>query len=73
MPYFLIYQFDTDATVEQFDDKAALLEVLSDFPNVFADRLPDSDPAMWGEQALIIKGEIVTPRSAEKVVSLEID
>jgi hypothetical protein len=68
MGYFLIYQFDREATVLQLTEDELKAEI-PDMPEGFLENIPDSDPACWGESALLIKGEIVVPAdgSAEAI------
>jgi hypothetical protein len=68
MSYFLIYQFDTEATVRQVTKEeleAALAE--GAYSEGFLDKLSSDvdDPASWGERVLLIKGEIIVPQPVD--------
>lgn len=68
LDYFLIYQFDTDCTVRRIskDEIEQGLEN-DDFPDGFLSQVKDNDPATWGGQALLVKGEIIIPQTKEVV------
>ena len=60
--YFIIYNGDGDTTVEQMD-KAKVLTAIKEErygPVEILDEMPDNaDTNYWGENLLIIRGEIV--------------
>ena len=70
MKYYVIFQFDTEATVRVFNAEE-LIEWLADNGYEFlteSDVLAQSDPATWGDNAiLIIKGEAIFPEAEERV------
>lgn len=63
--YYVIYQFDTDATVRGFS-RDELLDWLEDSDYKFvtdAQITGENDPAMWGDDhILIIKGRAIQPK-----------
>lgn len=75
MPYYLIFcDEDGDVSVEEYI-KPDLLKALQDEdygPIGFIDKLGDNDPQYWGNNALIIKGEIVKPKPKTVFKELEI-
>lgn len=58
MPYFIIAQFDRDCTVRQVPE-AEIKSVLAEYDEPFLGKYEGEDPATWGEQPLLIKGEVV--------------
>lgn len=70
MKYYVIFQWDKDATVYAFSAEK-LIEWLADTGYEFlteSDVLAMSNPAMWGDNAiLIIKGEAIVPEPEERV------
>jgi hypothetical protein len=79
MPYFIIHNSDGDTTVEQVD-KETLIKYLQPeeggcyYGKVgFLNKIADTDTNYWGDNILIIKGEIVTPRPKQVVLSIDID
>lgn len=70
MKYYVIFQFDREATVRVFSAEE-LIEWLEDNGYEFlteSDVLAQNDPAMWGDNAiLIIKGDAIVPEPEERV------
>ncbi|MBD3197440.1 MAG: hypothetical protein GF317_20465 [Candidatus Lokiarchaeota archaeon] len=74
--YFVISNSDGDTTIREYT-KQALLEAIED--NEFGDSefigsldSYDADTNYWGENIMIIKGEIVSPEPIEQVVKYNI-
>jgi len=78
MAYFLIHNSDGDTTVKQVDVNELLLDLGNgEYGNniKFLDALPkQSDTNYWGDNAyLIIKGEVVSPKSVQVTTVYTID
>jgi hypothetical protein len=74
MKYFVIYNGDGDTSVREFT-KDELLEELDDgaWGNATPlEMLTNSDTNYWGDNFLIIKGEIVTPKKKEVVTKFDL-
>jgi len=77
--YFVISNSDGDTTIGEYT-KSELLKLLEakDFGNVFPfTRFPqfpeNPDPNYWGDNILIIKGKVVSPKPVETVTKYEIE
>ncbi len=75
--YFVIHNGDGDTTVTEHT-KEDLLEKLEEgywgTDTKAMHKLPDDmDTNYWGEQLLIIKGEVVSPRAKKVVTEMDID
>lgn len=76
MTYFMIYNSDGDTRVIPMSKEELLKRVQpedeedqQEFFNTFPD---NKDTNYWGDKALIIKGEIVSPRPLTSVVTWDI-
>ena len=72
MKYYKIYNSDGDTYVTE-TTKEEILRGLDEEEYDCMDSIDDSDTNYWGEDHLIIKGEIVTPRKKEVVTKYDID
>ena len=84
MPYFMIRCDEDGTTVEQMTADALIQAITPDSDGVteygknlvFLDHIPRSDKGYWMEgdehAMLIIKGEIVVPRTVEVVTKMEL-
>jgi hypothetical protein len=70
--YFVISNCDGDTYVRQYT-KEALLKMLKNSDEVILPKLPKDDTNYWGDNILIIKGEIVSPTEKKVVVELDIE
>ena len=68
--YFVISNSDGDTRVRQLT-KSELLSELEDGLE-YSSVIKDHDPNYWGYESIIIKGEIITPRPVEKIVTYEL-
>lgn len=71
MPYYLIYQPDRECLVLELSAEEVI--ATAGEHEGFLTSIEDSDPATWGGQALLIKGEIVVPKPAEIVKTWKVD
>jgi hypothetical protein len=78
--YFIIYNSDGDTRVEQFSKEELTKRITpdgdgdTDYGDAgFIEELKESDTNFWGENMLIIKGDIVSPKAKDVVKSYEID
>lgn len=73
--YFFIYcSEDGDVSVQQYE-KADIERCITekDYGDIgYFEKLEESDPQYWDDKALIIKGEIVTPKPVRTVEKFEI-
>lgn len=75
--YYLIDCIDGEAYVEELT-RQEMLQVMSEWqdlvePPKVLDNIPDTNPAYWKGNLVIIKGELVSPRAKQVVVEYEID
>ena len=74
--YFVIQNSDGDTHVNQYS-KEELLEELNNEDSFamlgFLGRIEESDTNYWGENCLIIKGEIVKPEPKQVIEAFEIE
>ena len=74
MAYFLIYNSDGDTYVREVAIEQTLREYANgEMSGDFAAMLPDTDTSCWGDNMVLIKGEIVTPKPVQVVTQYEVD
>jgi hypothetical protein len=81
MPYFIIYNSDGDTNVRQVDKETLIKRIQPEgdegncsYGKVgFLDKIDNSNTDYWGDNVLIIKGEIVTPRPKKVILTFDID
>lgn len=79
MYYIISVNEDGEVSVKEYtklDLETELNKELADYGELelYREDVEEPDPMYWGKaNNLIIKGEIVTPRSAKKVISYTID
>ena len=79
--YFIISPGEDGARVEQMDKEELLKRITrseeedtTDYGDVdFLEKIEETDPNYWGDNILIIKGEIVKPKAVKVVTKLEIE
>jgi len=81
MPYFIISNSDGETTVDQID-KDTLIERIQPEEGEecnyygragFLNKIEDSDTNYWGDNILIIKGEIISPKPKTVIETYEVD
>jgi hypothetical protein len=74
--YFMIYNYDGDTKVREYTKKQLEQELeKEEFYNSnknFLTKISDPDTNYWGENPIIIKGQIVVPKIIEKVTKYEL-
>ena len=77
--YIVISPGEDGATIEQLS-KSVLLERIDekyygdiDFKTSLSPNIEDIDPNYWGDEILIIKGEIVVPQPVKTVTAFEME
>jgi len=73
MTYFVINCSDGDVIVTSYEKEHLLKAIEDEYYGhgiEFMETLSESNPQYWGNQVLIIKGEVVTPRP--KIVKYDI-
>ena len=81
MSYFIISNSDGDTTVQQVSKDELLKRIQPDDGEDccyygcvgFLEAIKEADTNYWGENILIIKGEIVTPKPKRVIETFEID
>lgn len=73
MQYFVISNSDGDVSVRQINKEELVRQLQEDMRTGFLPCIEDQDPNYWGDNMLIIKGEIVVPRPKEIIQSFDID
>jgi len=72
MYFFIHCSEDGDISVTQYN-KEELLEIIKEYGDIkYFEKLEEEDPQCWGRNALIIKGEIATPKPKKVVEEYEI-
>lgn len=68
--YYIIVNSDGETTVEELSEKTLLERLNEDYyGRGFIDKIPNNnDTNYWGEEMLIIKGQIAVPKSKEVVI-----
>lgn len=78
MAYFVIHNSEGDTTVEEVTKEELESRLESEDPyygtSDCLDKIPErSDTNYWEGKPLIIKGDIVVPRSVQVITKIEID
>lgn len=81
MSYFIISNSDGNTTVEQVDKNTLLERIQPEegeeccyYGRVgFLNEINEGDTDYWGDNILIIKGEIVTPKPKKVIETFEVD
>lgn len=81
MTYFIISNSDGDTSVEQVDKETLVDRIKPEEGEKFCyygevgfmDKIKDNDTNYWGNNILIIKGEIISPKPKKVVETYEVD
>ncbi|MCP3684105.1 MAG: hypothetical protein GY861_15600 [bacterium] len=74
--YFIIHNSEGDTTVDQVDKEELLKRIAEEYYGEvsFHKALPEeTDTNFWGENLLIIKGEVVTPTPVKVIEKFDIE
>jgi len=75
--YYIINNSDGDTTVSEVTKEELLKRINPEDPYYgdkrFLQKISKNDTNYWGDNILIIKGNIITPKPKEKVVTYDIE
>ena len=74
MTYFVIHNTDGDTTVTTFTEGQLTKRLADEYwgPVGFLSKVPDNDTNHWGENILIIKGEVCVPKAVQTVTEYKV-